>query len=79
MPAVGGAPLILAGLVTALRAAIPMAAVAMRADIEDGVTVQAAAGPLPEDPLSWATTAIVVSGGGQRRSVYVSLEPVCWG
>ena len=48
MPAVGAAPLILAGLAAALRAAIPMAAVAMRADIENRVTVQTAARPLPE-------------------------------
>ena len=48
MPAVSAPPLILAGLVTALRAAIPMAAVAMRADIENRVTMQTAARPLPE-------------------------------
>jgi len=48
MAAVGAAPLIQARLVTALRAAIAMAAVAMGADVEDCVTLQPAARPLPE-------------------------------
>lgn len=48
MPAVGAAPLIQTGLVTTLRAAIAMSAVAMRADVEDCVTMQPATRPLSE-------------------------------
>ncbi len=48
MPPVGVAPLLKAGLPAALRTAIAMPAVAVRADVENDVAVRPAARPLPE-------------------------------
>ena len=48
MPTVGVPPLIQTGSVTALQAAIAMSAIAMGTDVEDRVTLQPTACPLPE-------------------------------
>lgn len=76
MTAVGAASLILTGLVTALRAAIAMSAIAMRADVKDRVTMQPAARPLPEVCVLMCHRRHRCRRGGQRRSGYVSLGPV---
>lgn len=76
MTAVRTTPLIQASLLTALRTAITMSAVAMRADVEDSVTMQPAAGPLPKVCAIVSHRRHSRRRGRQRQLGYVRLGPV---
>lgn len=79
IPVIGSAPLIQPGLQAALRAAVAMPAITVRADVEDDVTMLPAARPLPEVRIVMGHRRHRRWRGGQRQSGYVSLGPVLFG
>ena len=77
---IGGSPLLAAGLLAALRAAIAMAAVTVRADEENRLAGLTKAKPLPQNRFAVNRRhASSQAGTGQRQWSRGRLEPALFG